>query len=142
MKNRLIVLSLAMALAVELGTYDASAQTTPEAAATPATATTPAAIDTLTVGFTTFFTAVLAGRVPSGNLTPAMKAALTPAMVSQIDAMFSSFGTFLKLQYARQDALQGYQRYHYVASFEKGRLGVMFVTDANGALAGFFKDPT
>jgi hypothetical protein len=140
MRKLLFVLSTAIALAFGINTHDASAHTT--SAATPAAATTPASLNSLTVAFTTFFTDVLAGRVPSGNLTAAMKAALTPVVVSQIDSMFSSLGGFQKLQYVRQDALQGYQRYHYVASFDKGQMGIMFVTDANGALAGFFKDPT
>jgi len=95
---------------------------------------------TLTARFTAFFADVLAGRAPSTNLTPEMKAGLTSELLSQLAAFYASFGTFQKLEYVGEDNVEGYQRYHYTATFDKGTQGVMFVTDASGAIAGFFKD--
>ncbi len=95
---------------------------------------------TPTARFTAFFADVLAGRVPSTSLTPEMKAGLTSELLSQLSAFYATFGTFQKLEFVDQDIVQGYQRYHYVATFDKGTQGVMFVTDASGAIAGFFKD--
>jgi hypothetical protein len=36
--------------------------------------------------------------------------------------------------------MQGYERYHYLAVFEKGSRGFMFIVDSNGTIAGFFED--
>jgi hypothetical protein len=94
----------------------------------------------LTARFTAFFTEVLAGRIPSGNLSALMKAGFTSEMLSQIDGFYGTFGAFQKLQFVSQDSLGGYQRYHYTAVFDKGTQGVLFVTDSSGAIAGFFKD--
>ena len=90
--------------------------------------------------FTAFFTELLAGKVPSVNLTPQVKAGLTPTVLTQIDGLYSNFGAFKSLQFVSSDTVQGYQRYHYKAIFEKSTQGVMFVTDASGAIAGFFVD--
>ena len=95
----------------------------------------------LTAAFSAFLSDVLSGRLPAENLTPQMKAALTPAGLSEIDAQFTPLGAFARLQFLRQDSLQGYRRYHYTAIFKKGQMGMMFVTDSSGAIAGFFKDP-
>lgn len=110
------------------------------AAGQPATAPATAPDQTLTARFTAFFADVLAGRVPSTNLTPEMKAGLTSGLLSQLAAFYATFGTFEKLEFVGQDTVQGYERYHYTATFDKGTQGVMFVTDTNGAIAGFFKD--
>lgn len=91
----------------------------------------------LTAAFSAFLSDVLAGRLPAGNLTPQMTAALTPADLSEIDSEFTPLGAFARLQFVRQDSLQGYRRYHYTAIFEKGQMGLMFVTDSTGAIAGF-----
>lgn len=94
----------------------------------------------LTARFTAFFTDVLAGRVPSGNLIPQMKSGLTSTLLSQIDGYYANFGAFRSLQYVRQDTVQGYTRYHYTAIFDKSTQGLMFVIDSSGAIAGFFQD--
>jgi Protein of unknown function (DUF3887) len=108
------------------------------AQATPAPTVTPDSA--LTARFSTFLTDVLAGRLPPAGISDAMKTALTPNMLAQIDAMLAPLGTFQKLQFVREDAVQGYQRYHYVAVFDKGTQPLMFVLDSNGNIAGFFKD--
>ncbi len=107
----------------------------------PATAQTASPSSALTGRFTGFLTDVLAGRVPATGLTDAMKSGLTPQMLSQIDGTFTSLGDFQRLQFVRQDTIEGYQRYHYVAIFAKGSQQLMFVLDAAGNVAGFFKDP-
>ncbi len=84
---------------------------------------------------------MLAGRVPATGLTDAMKSGLTPQMLSQIDSSFAPLGAFQRLQFVRQDTIEGYQRYHYAAIFARGTQPLMFVLDAGGNLAGFFKDP-
>jgi bifunctional DNA-binding transcriptional regulator/antitoxin component of YhaV-PrlF toxin-antitoxin module len=94
----------------------------------------------LTARFTSFFQDILAHRVPSTPMIPKMRSSLTPANISQIDQTFASYGAFKDLTYVAHDTLQGYQRYHYRANFAKGSQGLMFVTDASGAIAGFFKD--
>jgi hypothetical protein len=94
----------------------------------------------LTARFTVFLTDVLAGRVPTTGLSEPLKAGLTPDVLSQIDRAFASLGLFQKLEFVREDTMPGYQRYHYVAVFNRGTQGVMFVTDSSGAIAGFFKD--
>ncbi len=110
------------------------------AADQPATAQTAAPSTALTARFTAFLTDVLAGRVPATGLTDAMKTGLTPQLLSQIDGSFAPLGAFQRLQFVRQDTLEGYQRYHYVAIFAKGTQPLMFVLEAGGNVAGFFKD--
>jgi hypothetical protein len=110
------------------------------AADQPAT-TAPAAPDAaLTARFSSFLTDVLAGRAPATGISYPMKAALTPDMLSQIDADMRPLGAFQKLQYVREDTAQGYARYHYIGVFANGTLPLMFITDSNGNIAGFFKD--
>jgi hypothetical protein len=94
----------------------------------------------LSAQFTAFLTDVLAGRLPASGISDQMKSALTPAVIAQVGGSFAPLGKFQKLQFVRQDTVQGYQRYHYVAVFDKGTQGLMFVVDSNGNIAGFFKD--
>lgn len=93
-----------------------------------------------TARFDTFFRTILAGHVPAQGLTPAMQQALTPELVSQLDTYYAASGKFEKLQYLGEDSVQGYDRYHYAAIFDKGKQAVMFVLDSDGDVAGFFKD--
>lgn len=95
----------------------------------------------LTAAFSSFLSDVLAGRVPSKNVSPEVHSGLTPQLISQIRDNFAPLGTFRQLEYVRQDAAQGYRRFHYSAVFEKGNQGVMFVVDANNTIVGFFQDP-
>ncbi len=108
---------------------------------TNSTASASAPDSALTSRLTSFFKQVLAGHVPSGNVSSQLKSGLTPQLISQIDGAFVSFGTFRRLDFVRQDSMQGYQRYHYTAVFDKGSQGIMFVLDSNGTIAGFFQDP-
>jgi hypothetical protein len=107
----------------------------------PMNATASAPGSAMTSRFTAFFKQVLAGHAPSGDVTPQVKSGLTPQLIAQIDSAFTTFGTFRRLDFLRQDSLQGYERYHYTAVFDKGSQGVMFVVDSTGAIAGFFQDP-
>ena len=114
-------------------------------AASPVFAQQPSAApppdSALTARFSSFFSDVLAGRVPSNNVSPQVRSGLTPQLLSQIRGSFASLGTFRQLQYVRQDAAQGYRRFHYSAVFENGNQGVMFVVDTSNTIVGFFEDP-
>ena len=114
-------------------------------AASPVFAQQPSAApppdSSLTARFSSFFSDVLAGRVPSNNVSPQVRSGLTPQLLSQIRGSFASLGTFRQLQYVRQDAAQGYRRFHYSAVFENGNQGVMFVVDTSNTIVGFFEDP-
>jgi hypothetical protein len=95
----------------------------------------------LTARFNSFFSDVLAGRVPSNDVSQQVRSGLTPQLLSQIRGSFASLGTFRQLQYVRQDAVQEYRRFHYRAVFDNGNQGVMFVVDTNNTIVGFFEDP-
>lgn len=110
------------------------------AADQPAAAQTGAPSSALTARFTAFLSDVLAGHLPATGLSDAMKTGFTPQLISQVDAMFAALGSFQRLQFVRQDAVGAYQRYHYVAVFDKGSQPLMFVLDTNGNIAGFSKD--
>lgn len=90
-----------------------------------------------TTTFTTFMTDVMAGRVPPG-ISETMKS--QSEGLSQVRQAFTQFGTFKRLQYVRQDTMQGYRRYHYTAIFSKSSQHVIFVTDTGGTIVGFFQD--
>ncbi|HEY1867619.1 MAG TPA: hypothetical protein VGG70_04930 [Candidatus Cybelea sp.] len=90
-----------------------------------------------TAMFTSFITDVLAGRVPS-NISETMRS--QSEGLTQVRDAFAKFGTFKRLQYVREDNLQGYHRYHYSAVFTKSTQHVVFVTDSNGTIVGFFED--
>lgn len=129
-----------MVFAVVVGFASTAPTTMPTPTATVAASPTPDMAQ-LTARFTAFFTEVLAEKVPSEGLTDKMQAALTPAVVSELHTFYAPNGTFQKLSFKAQDYVQGFRRYHYVAVFEHGSLGVMFVVDTNGKIAGFFNEP-
>jgi hypothetical protein len=108
--------------------------------AQPATEPAPAPDSATTARFTTFFTQVLGGHVPSGNISPQMRSGFTSQLLAQIDGAFAGLGKFRQLQFVRADTMQQYHRYHYAAVFEQGSQGVMFVVDSSGAIVGFFQD--
>jgi len=93
-----------------------------------------------TARFAAFFSDILADRVPDQNLTDKMTAALTPARVSEICALYTHFGKFQHLQFLGTDSLQGYDRYHYAAIFAGGKQAVLFVLDSQSKIAGFFNE--
>jgi hypothetical protein len=107
-------------------------QPTPKAAGPASTS--------LTETFTRFFADVLAERVPSANMSATMRNGLTPAMMSKIRSSFASLGAFEQLRFVKHDASQGYQGYHYSAVFQNGSQPILFVTDSNGTIVGFFPD--
>ncbi len=107
-------------------------QPTPKAAA-------PASVS-LTETFTRFFADVLAEKVPSANMSTTMRNGLTPAMMSKVRSSFSSLGAFQQLRFVKHDTSQGYQGYHYSAVFQNGAQPILFVTDSNGTIVGFFPD--
>ncbi len=108
----------------------------------PTVSAAPAPSAAMASRFSAFFTQVAAGHSPTGNVTSQVKTGLTPTVLAQIDSAFAELGPFRHLQFVSADEMQGYRRYHYTAVFEKGRQGVMFVVDSNGAIAGFFQDQT
>jgi hypothetical protein len=132
---------LKLAIVVVLASLVPARAAADQPATTAPAAPAPAAPDAaLTARFSGFLSDVLAGRVPATGMSDQMKAALTPDMLAQVDAAFKPLGAFQKLQYVREDAAQGYDRYHYIAVFANGTLPLIFVTDSNGNIAGFFKD--
>jgi hypothetical protein len=98
------------------------------------------ASSSLTQTFSGFFSDVLAGRVPSANMSATMRSGLTPSMLSRIRGSFSSLGAFVGLRFVKHDTTQGYQGYHYSAVFQNGSQPIVFVTDSNGTIVGFFQD--
>jgi hypothetical protein len=93
-----------------------------------------------TARFEAFFTTVLAGQVPTQDVTEQMKDGFTPELVAQIDENLKPFGKFQKLQFVSEDSVGGYDRYHYTAIFDKGSRNFLFVLDSSGNIAGFFRD--
>jgi hypothetical protein len=90
-----------------------------------------------TATFTTFMTDVIAGRIPpdiSENMNSHAEG------LSQARQAFTKLGTFKRLQLVREESMQGYYRYHYTAIFQKGSLHIVFVTDSDGTIVGFFPD--
>jgi hypothetical protein len=112
-------------------------------AATPAPSAAPVAAPpnpALVTQFGTFFADVIAGRPPTGNIAPVMRAAMTPAALIPVQQYFASLGTFQHLQFVSHDTAGNFERYHFLATFTNGSQKVMFVTDPTGALAGFFNE--
>jgi D-alanyl-D-alanine carboxypeptidase len=92
----------------------------------------------LTQRFTKFVVSLLSGTADTTGLGPTMTSALTQDAVKQLAAYFTTDGTFVKLQYVSQDAVEGYRRYHYTAVFSGGSQAMTFVLDSHNDLAGFF----
>ena len=96
----------------------------------------------MTARFTEFLTDVIAGKLPPTGISEMMKTKFTPDLVAQVDKNLAPLGAFQGIKFVRQDSAQGYQQYHYVATFAKGTLPLLFVVDSDGNIAGFFKDQT
>jgi hypothetical protein len=90
-----------------------------------------------TATFTTFMTDVIAGRIPP-DISESMNS--NADGLSRARQAFVQFGTFKRLQFVREDTMQGYYRYHYTAIFQKSSLHIVFVTDSEGTIVGFFPD--
>jgi hypothetical protein len=111
------------------------------AQSSPAPAPAASAPDSaMTARFAAFLTDVLAGKLPSSGISDTMKTKFTPDLISQVDNNLSPLGAFQSLKFVRQDTIQGFARYHYVATFDKGTVPLNFVLDSDGNIAGFFKD--
>ncbi|MGA8575565.1 MAG: DUF3887 domain-containing protein [Candidatus Cybelea sp.] len=111
------------------------------AQASPAPAPAASAPDSaLTARFSAFLTDVLAGKLPSSGISETMKSKFTPDLISQVDNNLSPLGAFQSLQFVRKDNTQGFAQYHYVATFAKGTVPLIFVLDSDGNIAGFFKE--
>lgn len=106
--------------------------------AAPAAAPTPD--NALTARFAAFMTSVIGGQLPATGVTETMKSAFTPSAMSELKTAFAPLGNFQKLEFTREDSVQGYERYHYIAIFDKGTQPVIFVLDSNRNIAGFFAD--
>ncbi|HEY1682331.1 MAG TPA: hypothetical protein VGF98_11880 [Candidatus Tumulicola sp.] len=130
-----------MAVLCTFATAAANAQSPYAATPAPSAAPVAAQLDpALVAQFSTFFSDVIAGRPPTGNITPVMQAAMTPAALMPVQQYFSSLGTFARLQFVSHDTAGNFERYHFLATFSNGSQKVMFVTDRSGALAGFFNE--
>lgn len=111
-------------------------------APTPSSSPQPPPDPALTARFSSFLAQVLAGKMPSSNVSDEVKHGLTPQLLGQIRGSFASLGHFHRLEFVRQDSVQQYRQYHYRAVFDNGSQGVMFVVDSSGLIAGFFQDPS
>jgi hypothetical protein len=130
-----------IALMCALAAAAANAQSPYAATPAPSAAPIAAPVDpALVAEFNAFFTDVIDGRPPTGNVTPVVQAAMTPAALLRVQQYFSSLGTFQRLQFVSHDTAGNFERYHFVAIFTNGSQNVMFVTDRSGALAGFFNE--
>lgn len=118
----------------------APAATPPAATSEPAAPPAPAPTSKQMAEFTSFFTTVLAGHVPGGNVSPQVRGGFTPQLLAQIDVAYAGLGKFRELQFVSGDTMQQYLRYHYMAVFENGSQGIMFILDSNGTIVGFFQD--
>jgi len=106
----------------------------------PAYAQSSNSVSTATTAhFTSFVQDVLAGRTPSG-ISSTMRSGFTPSLKKEIQGDFTPCGSFERLQYVSQESMNKYHRYHYLAICAKGQLPVIFVTDSNGTIVGFFQD--
>jgi hypothetical protein len=94
----------------------------------------------VTQRLTTFLTEVLAGHTPS-HISSTL-AQQSSQLISGVKATLGTLGTFHRLDYVREESMQGYHRYHYRAVFEKGTRGLAFITDSNGTVVGLEEDPT
>ncbi|HEY6325725.1 MAG TPA: hypothetical protein VIW73_04310 [Candidatus Cybelea sp.] len=140
MLSKLAVAALFCALTLSAA-GPASAQPAPAGQPAPqAPESAPPPDSALTGRFNGFFTTVIAGRVPGSGISPQMRQGFTQQLLAQIDAAFAGLGKFRELQFVRSDTMAQYQRYHYLAVFEKGSQGVMFVMDSNNTIVGFFED--
>jgi hypothetical protein len=109
------------------------------ATALPASAQSAPSSST-TTAFATFLTDVLAGHTP-----PHISSTLqqqSSQLISGVKQTLGTLGTFHRLEYVREESMQGYRRYHYRAVFEKGTRGLAWITDSNGTVVGFMEDPT
>lgn len=106
----------------------------------PAAPSAPAPTSKQTADFTGFFTTVLAGHVPGGNISSQVRQGFTQQVLGQIDAAFAGDGKFRELQFVSADTMQQYLRYHYMAVFENGSQGIVFILDSDGTIVGFFQD--
>jgi hypothetical protein len=137
----LALLAGTMAVLCTFATAAANAQSPYAATPAPSSAPIAAPLDpSLVSQFSTFFSDVIAGRPPTGNVTPVMRAAMTPAALIPVQQYFASLGTFVRLQFVSHDTAGNFERYHFLATFTNGSQKVMFVTDRSGALAGFFNE--
>jgi hypothetical protein len=141
-----LLLLVAFAMPVTAVAQSDQPTTTPQPASTPAAPPPPASMSepppdsALGARFNSFFGQVIAGHVPRGNVSPQVQTSLTAQLLARIDSAFAGFGPFRRLQYVSHDNMEGYERYHFLAVFEKGSQGFMFIVDSNGTIAGFFED--
>lgn len=152
MFKRLAVLSLFFTLSLPLAAIaaqqepvqqpppNAPAQGAPAQGASTTTSVPPSGA--VTARFSTFLSQVLSGKTPSGNVSDKLKTGLTPQLVAQLRGSLSSYGTFRRLEFLSRDTIQNYDRYRYVAIFDNGKQGFLFVTDSSGQLVGFFEGPS
>jgi hypothetical protein len=147
MFKRLAVLSLFFTLSLPLAAIAAqqepAQQPPPDAPAQGASATSSVPPSgAVTARFSTFLSQVLSGKTPSGNVSEKLKTGLTPQLVAQLRGSVASYGTFRRLEFLSRDTIQNYDRYRYVAVFDSGKQGFLFVTDSSGQLVGFFEGPS
>ncbi|HEY3674434.1 MAG TPA: hypothetical protein VGK84_00420 [Candidatus Tumulicola sp.] len=138
--NRLAALTIALvALAVPASLR---AQSTPASTAAASSSPSPAPTPDLALvqQFETFFNDVLAGQPPTQNLTSQMRTSMTPAALAPVEQYYASLGTLSQFQYLFEDRINGYRRYHFLATFSNGSQKIMFVLDSSGDIAGFFDE--
>jgi hypothetical protein len=94
----------------------------------------------VTERFTSFLAYVLAGHAPP-HISSTMQQQ-SSQLISGVKQTLGTLGTFRRLEYVREESMQGYHRYHYRGVFDKGTRGLAFITDDKGTIVGFAEDPT
>jgi D-alanyl-D-alanine carboxypeptidase len=92
----------------------------------------------VTAKLRTLLSGLQLGTVDPATLTDAMKAALTPEVLSGTKAQFAPLGALQSLTLSGKESVQGYSSYHYSAVFASGETVPLTISlDKDGKIAGF-----
>jgi hypothetical protein len=64
----------------------------------------------------------------------------TPESLHVVSLYYSTLGAFENLQFLSDDTVQGIHRFHYTATFDRGRVVVMFLLDRADRIIGFINE--
>jgi CubicO group peptidase (beta-lactamase class C family) len=93
----------------------------------------------VTARLRTFVTDLVGGSVDRSQLDAAMNAAFTPAIATQAERAFGSFGALQTLTFRDRTQTMGLRIYHYAATFANGKgLVITFTLDSDDKIAGFY----
>jgi len=85
-----------------------------------------------------FVTDLVGGSLDRSQLNVSMNAAFTPAIATQAEQVFASFGALQTLTYRDHSQTMGLRLYHYNATFANGKgVVITFGLDSDDKIAGF-----